>query len=29
MVDIVEVNPDKDINDITSKTAAKLIVELG
>ncbi|MBU1198335.1 MAG: arginase family protein [Nanoarchaeota archaeon] len=28
MVDVVEVNPDKDVNDITSKTAAKLVVEL-
>ena len=27
--DIVEVNPDKDINDITTKMAAKLAVELG
>lgn len=26
--DIVEVNPDKDINDMTSKTAAKIIGEL-
>jgi len=29
MIDIVEVNPLKDINDITSKLAAKLITELG
>jgi agmatinase len=28
MFDVVEVNPDKDVNNITSKTAAKLIVEL-
>ena len=28
MVDIVEVGPDKDINDMTSKLAAKLLVEL-
>lgn len=28
MADIVEVNPDKDINELTSKTAAKIIVEL-
>ncbi len=28
MFDIVEVNPDKDINDITARTAAKLVVEL-
>ena len=27
-MDIVEVNPEKDVNDITSKTAAKLVVEL-
>jgi len=26
--DIVEVNPDKDINNITSKTAAKLVKEI-
>jgi len=29
MVDMVEVNPDKDVNDITSRTAAKIVVELG
>ncbi|MBN2142823.1 arginase family protein [Candidatus Woesearchaeota archaeon] len=29
MVDLVEVNPDKDVNDMTSRLAAKLIVELG
>ena len=29
MADVVEVNPDKDINDITSKTSAKIVVELG
>jgi arginase family enzyme len=29
MTDVVEVNPDKDVNDITSKTAAKIVVELG
>jgi len=28
MADIVEVNPDKDLNDMTSKVAAKLIIEL-
>ena len=28
MADIVEVNPDKDVNDVTSKTAAKIAVEL-
>jgi agmatinase len=28
MYDVVGFNPDKDVNDITSKTAAKLIVEL-
>jgi arginase family enzyme len=28
MVDIVEVNPKKDVNDMTSKLAAKLMVEL-
>ena len=28
MADIVEVNPEKDINDITAKTAAKIAVEL-
>lgn len=28
LVDIVEVNPDKDINDMTSKLAAKCVVEL-
>lgn len=28
MADVVEVNPDKDLNDITSKTAAKIVVEL-
>ena len=27
-VDIVEVNPEKDLNDITSRLAAKLCVEL-
>ncbi|KYK27133.1 hypothetical protein AYK26_00365 [Euryarchaeota archaeon SM23-78] len=29
MADVVEVNPDKDLNEITSKTAAKIVVELG
>lgn len=29
MVDLVEINPTKDVNDITSKLAAKIIVELG
>jgi agmatinase len=28
MADLVGVNPDKDVNDITSKIAAKLLVEL-
>mgnify|MGYP003974528921 FL=1 len=26
-IDLVEVNPEKDINNITSKTAAKIIAE--
>lgn len=29
MADVVEINPDKDVHDITSKTGAKLVVELG
>ncbi|MBW2990945.1 arginase family protein [Candidatus Woesearchaeota archaeon] len=28
MADVVEVNPDKDVNDITAKTGAKIVVEL-
>jgi arginase family enzyme len=28
MIDVVEVNPDKDINELTSRIAAKLIVEM-
>jgi len=28
MADVVDVNPDKDVNDMTSKVAAKLITEL-
>jgi len=27
-MDIVEVNPDKDVNELTSKLGAKLVVEL-
>ncbi|MDD3264103.1 MAG: arginase family protein, partial [Candidatus Nanoarchaeia archaeon] len=29
MIDLVEINPQKDINDITSKLGAKLVTELG
>jgi arginase family enzyme len=29
MFDVVEVNPDKDVNDMTSRAAAKLVVEMG
>ena len=29
MADIVEVNPDKDLNGITARTGAKIVVELG